>query len=198
LSHGLGPRNRQRPRRYLTRHDFEVVAWLRHDTIPIGPAPWEPEKRVTAQERAASLRDEAYEACAGWPWALCERKLDEAKAMDPAGESDARVEGARQAVDKGLMRDAGREDDKRGAEGAEVNPARLNRGASRRDRSQASNTADPQQATMPARAPTQKAPCQLVQPLCPAPMLTVIIGPRERRRWTRRQKATWCSKPNRR
>jgi hypothetical protein len=92
----------------------EVVAWLRHDTIPIGPAPWEPEQRVTAQERAAKLRDEAYEACAGWLWALCERKLDEARAMDPAGERDARVEGARRAVDKGLMRDAGRENDKRG------------------------------------------------------------------------------------
>jgi hypothetical protein len=90
----------------------EVVAWLRHDTIPIGPAPWEPEKLVTAQERAASLRDEAYEACAGWLWFLCERKLDEAKAMDPAGESDVRVQGARRAVDKGLGRDAGRDDGK--------------------------------------------------------------------------------------
>ncbi len=69
------------------------MAAARHDPDRAGP--WEPEKLVTAKERAASLRDEA-------------------KAMDPAGTSDARVQGARQAVDKGLGRDAGREDDKRG------------------------------------------------------------------------------------
>ena len=65
------------------------------------------------QEIAAGLRDEAYQACRDWRWALCERKLDDAKKVDPAGETDnERVADARRAVSKGLGRDAGRGDPK--------------------------------------------------------------------------------------
>jgi hypothetical protein len=72
--------------------------------MPAAPSP---------QEIAADLREEAYRACHDWLWALCERKLDEAKKLDPEGEtSDERVADARRAVSKGLMRDAGRGDAK--------------------------------------------------------------------------------------
>jgi hypothetical protein len=51
-----------------------------------------------AQVRAAALRGEAFAACDAKRWAECTGKLDEATALDPAGESDPRVVAARKAV----------------------------------------------------------------------------------------------------
>jgi len=61
-------------------------------------------------EVAAKLRDEAVQACEEGFWASCERKLDEAQRLDPAGEAEARVLAARHAVSVGLVRDGGGND----------------------------------------------------------------------------------------
>jgi hypothetical protein len=77
--------------------------------MPAAPSP---------QEVAAGLREEAYKACQEWRWALCERKLDGAKKLDPAGETgNERVAEARRAVSEGLGRDGGWDDKKRGPGG---------------------------------------------------------------------------------
>jgi hypothetical protein len=59
------------------------------------------------KEVATKLRYEAYDLCDSTFWAACEKKLDEAKNLDPAGESGLGVQAARQAVSEGLMRDGG-------------------------------------------------------------------------------------------
>src|ERR1700730_3427460 len=47
---------------------------------------------------ATELRDEAYAACDAHRWRECGEKLDQAKQIDPKGESDPRVVEARRAV----------------------------------------------------------------------------------------------------
>jgi hypothetical protein len=47
---------------------------------------------------AAELRSEAYAACDAHRWRECGEKLDQAKEIDPEGESDPRVVAARKAV----------------------------------------------------------------------------------------------------
>jgi hypothetical protein len=59
------------------------------DAPPFRPEP-PPEKL------AAQLRDEASAACDARLWARCEAKLDEASRLDPAGESDPRVQQLRE------------------------------------------------------------------------------------------------------
>jgi hypothetical protein len=76
----------------------ELVAWWRHGTEPIGPWPEEPERVVSAPERAGKLRTDAFGACDEGYWALCDGKLDEAQKLDPAGEGDPRVQAARKAA----------------------------------------------------------------------------------------------------
>ena len=56
-----------------------------------GPASAPPDTR----ERAAVLREEGLAACRARSWAICLRKLDDAKALDPAGDGEARVVQAR-------------------------------------------------------------------------------------------------------
>ncbi|MGO9834865.1 MAG: hypothetical protein ACLP1X_11660 [Polyangiaceae bacterium] len=81
----------------------EVVAWFHHEPVQIGPdLEGEKPRPPTPQERAAALRQEAFGACGDRLWAKCERKLDEAKQLDPAGENDLQVQGARNAVKDGL------------------------------------------------------------------------------------------------
>jgi hypothetical protein len=65
---------------------------------PDGVARGRPDSEPTTQERAAKLREEAYAACAKRVWTACESKLDEARRLDPAGESDPRVIAARKGV----------------------------------------------------------------------------------------------------
>jgi hypothetical protein len=90
----------------------EIQAWFgpAHIERDREEAPREP----SPQELAAKMRENAYTACGSWLWALCERTLNEAKTLDPAGDGDPRVQEARRAVDKGLGRDAGPDDGKRG------------------------------------------------------------------------------------
>jgi hypothetical protein len=75
-----------------------IVAYVKGE--PIGPdRPWAPPTAPSAQQqRAASVRGEAFAACDAQRWTECAGKLDEAEVLDPAGESDPRVVSARRAV----------------------------------------------------------------------------------------------------
>jgi hypothetical protein len=75
-----------------------IVAHLTGE--PIGPDPaWTPPVALpTPLQRAASIRAAAFAACDEKGWGACVQKLDEAAALDPAGESDPRVVSARRAV----------------------------------------------------------------------------------------------------
>jgi hypothetical protein len=77
-----------------------IVARLRGE--PIGPdRPWaSPGAVPTPEERAASLRVPAFTACDEQRWDECTQKLDQAAALDPAGDSDPRVASARRAAAK--------------------------------------------------------------------------------------------------
>ncbi len=61
--------------------------------VPEPPAP-----PLTPAEQASKLRDEAVLACEFQEYAACSKKLDEAKALDPAGESEPRVIEARKVL----------------------------------------------------------------------------------------------------
>ncbi|HEY3818768.1 MAG TPA: hypothetical protein VGL81_16470 [Polyangiaceae bacterium] len=71
----------------------EVVAWWEGPPAEIGPDRWAP------PPRAVHLREEAFAACDAKQWETCGAKLDEAKALDPAGEASERVAGARAAIE---------------------------------------------------------------------------------------------------
>jgi hypothetical protein len=58
--------------------------------------PWKP--APTPEERAASARATAFAACDRAQWTTCQAKLDEARAIDPAGETAPRVVAARRAL----------------------------------------------------------------------------------------------------
>jgi hypothetical protein len=51
--------------------------------------------RPTRHEAADLLRDEALDLCGKAAWVACKDKLDEAARLDPAGESEPRVQKAR-------------------------------------------------------------------------------------------------------
>jgi hypothetical protein len=58
-------------------------------------------KPPSAQEqRGAELRDEAFGACEKAQWRTCLQKLDEAKALDPAGDANPRVRGWRGTAER--------------------------------------------------------------------------------------------------
>jgi hypothetical protein len=56
----------------------------------------------TNQELAAAYRTMADESCARRDWVACKASLDEAAKLDPAGESEPRVQTARQAIATGM------------------------------------------------------------------------------------------------
>jgi hypothetical protein len=58
-----------------------------------------------AEQRAASLRDEAFAACDMHLWTDCLRKLDAAKNLDSEGDTASRVSAARDAAAAGLKQD---------------------------------------------------------------------------------------------
>jgi hypothetical protein len=55
-------------------------------------------------EMAAETRARAFAACDAARWTECEQGLDEAKAVDPAGDDDARVRAARQRIEESRRR----------------------------------------------------------------------------------------------
>ncbi len=75
-----------------------IVAYVKGE--PIGPdQPWAPPTATpTPQERAASIRGEAFAACEAKQWDACTAKLDEAATLDPAGVSEPRVVAVRRAA----------------------------------------------------------------------------------------------------
>jgi hypothetical protein len=75
-----------------------IVATFKGETIRPDDDrfPWK--AAPTPAERAASLRDQALAACDGAQWTECASKLDQARAIDPAGETAPRVAAARKAV----------------------------------------------------------------------------------------------------
>ncbi|HEX3345126.1 MAG TPA: hypothetical protein VHS09_11170 [Polyangiaceae bacterium] len=64
--------------------------------LAIGPEP--SSSADTPRERAARLREEALAACGAGELGACATKLDDAKRLDPAGESEPRVVAARAAI----------------------------------------------------------------------------------------------------
>jgi hypothetical protein len=67
---------------------------------------------ATKLQAAAKLRDDAFDSCAHGVWAVCEHRLDAARALDPAGEQDAKVLAARRSVYDAQHADAGHAPDK--------------------------------------------------------------------------------------
>jgi hypothetical protein len=76
-----------------------LAAWL--DGKPVHAddvwLPWKPAR--TPWQRAVVLRMEALDACAQSDWDACRRKLDEARILDPAGESSPSVQDARRRIE---------------------------------------------------------------------------------------------------
>jgi len=66
---------------------------------------------TTKLQAAAKLRDDAFGSCAHGVWAVCEHRLDAARALDPAGEQDEKVIAARRAVYDAQHADAGAKPD---------------------------------------------------------------------------------------
>lgn len=78
-----------------------IVAFFKGEEIrPDDPwLPWKP--APAPEQRAARLRNQAFKACREQRWSACEAELDEARRLDPAGESAAPVVEARKAIVEG-------------------------------------------------------------------------------------------------
>jgi hypothetical protein len=84
----------------------EIALWFGHE--PIGPDVAQTPDSVLV-ERAARLRHDALGVCEQGFWGLCEEKLNEARRLDPAGESQPQIQAARRAIDEaGRPGDAGK------------------------------------------------------------------------------------------
>ena len=68
---------------------------------PLGP------QETADQVEARRIRMEAFDDCAHGKRAFCQAKLDEAKQLDPAGESDPKVQEARSGIQKELQAQEG-------------------------------------------------------------------------------------------
>ncbi len=83
----------------LRRREGDIVAPLPpRETAPlpsIVPAP-------SPEQRANDLRELAFDDCAHDRWQTCVDRLDEAKGLDPAGDTTERVQNARKAATKAL------------------------------------------------------------------------------------------------
>jgi hypothetical protein len=87
-----------------------IATFFRHEhQEPIGPDNefWRPTPPPTPREQAEALRDLAVNACEEEFWALCRSQLDDAKTLDPGGESAERVQTARSAIEEGLHPEGG-------------------------------------------------------------------------------------------
>jgi len=75
----------------------EIALWFGHE--PVGPDTEQTPDSVLA-ERAVRLRHDAVGLCEQGFWDLCEKKLNEARQLDPAGESGRQVQAARRSIDE--------------------------------------------------------------------------------------------------
>jgi hypothetical protein len=81
-----------------------VAAWPRPERFNVGHgAPLD-----DGPQRAAKMRQEAFNACATSLWSLCEGRLNEARGLDPDGEANPEVQRARQSIAAAVRSDAGR------------------------------------------------------------------------------------------
>jgi hypothetical protein len=76
----------------------EIVAMFKRDEIRPGEYDAMPQRELTQEERAAQLREHAYKECEALKWGTCVGLLNEARKLDPAGESDTRVKSWRFVV----------------------------------------------------------------------------------------------------
>ncbi|HEY8039210.1 MAG TPA: hypothetical protein VIF15_05420 [Polyangiaceae bacterium] len=84
----------------LAMNTAAIVAWL-SPAPPGPPSQWAPPPQPpqpTPQQLAATLRKEAYAACAEGRWLPCAAKLDEARDRDQQGEDTPEVRAARKRI----------------------------------------------------------------------------------------------------
>jgi hypothetical protein len=84
----------------------EIVAMFKRDEIRPDEYDAMPQHELTQDERAAQLRGRAFEECQARKWGTCVGLLDEARKLDPAGESDTRVKSWRFAAQSAELWDA--------------------------------------------------------------------------------------------
>jgi hypothetical protein len=75
----------------------EIVAQFRGDKDDQDQTPGPADR-----EAAEKLRDDAVGSCEQSAFGACKAKLDEAKRLDPGGESEPRVQKARAAIEKAV------------------------------------------------------------------------------------------------
>jgi len=76
-----------------------VVAWWRGPQVPPpAPTPGPRQPPPTEIARAQELRENAQRACDDLAWTACERQLDEARQLDPAGEVGDAVRAMREQI----------------------------------------------------------------------------------------------------
>ncbi len=90
----------------------EIQAWLAPQRPRIEREPESPPREPSPMELATKIRQDAYASCRSFFWAQCQWQLDEAQKLDPAGETDPRVQAARDVVRNALYPDSGRDDKK--------------------------------------------------------------------------------------
>jgi hypothetical protein len=76
----------------------EIVAMFKRDEIRPDEYDAMPQHELTQGERAAQLRGRAFEECEARKWGACVGLLDEARKLDPAGESNTLVQSLRFAA----------------------------------------------------------------------------------------------------
>ena len=83
----------------------EVVAWWhRGEIAPDRERAPRRQEAPVEDSRAVALRTAAFAACERKEWLECLDKLEDAKAIDPAGDRDPRVEKARGDATEGLRK----------------------------------------------------------------------------------------------
>jgi hypothetical protein len=77
-----------------------IATWFKGKPEPVEPILPDNEKAAppTPHELAEKMRDEADTACANAEWGTCMHRLDDAKKLDPAGESEDRVKRLRDTI----------------------------------------------------------------------------------------------------
>jgi hypothetical protein len=76
-----------------------VVAWWRGPQVPPpAPTPAPRQSPPTEIARARELRENAQRACDELAWTACEKQLDEARQLDPAGEIGDAVRAMREQI----------------------------------------------------------------------------------------------------
>ncbi len=83
------------------RSRAEIVAYFTPAPTPSTPTPVPSAPPETPQQIAATIRQEAFTACAQGYYPLCRDKLDEAAVIDAVGEDTPEVSAARQQIETG-------------------------------------------------------------------------------------------------